>query len=82
MQSLQHNIYTASAELTSRAKTSISNKHFRPGGMAPSKWTPSVRAVRETVVADYSTRSVKTTHHVTYRPPIAVLLFLLALSVS
>jgi len=60
----------------------ISKKHFRPGGMAPSEWTRSVRAVRDTPVADYSAPGVKTTRRVTYRPPIAVSPFLLALSVS
>jgi len=38
--------------------TNISKKHFRPGGMAPSKWTHSVRAVRDTPVADYSAPGV------------------------
>jgi hypothetical protein len=33
---------------------SISKKYFRPGGMALSEWTRSVRAVRDTPVADYS----------------------------
>jgi len=60
----------------------ISKKHFRPGGMAPSEWTRSVRAVRDTPVADYSVPGVKTTRRVTYRPLIAVSPFLLALSVS
>ena len=62
--------------------TFISKKHFRPGGMAPSEWTRSVRAVRDTPVADYSVPGVKTTRRVTYRPPIAISPFLLALSVS
>jgi len=60
----------------------ISKKHFRPRGMAPSEWMRSVRAVRDTPVADYSAPGVKTTRRVTYRPPIAVSPFLLALSVS
>jgi len=60
----------------------ISKKHFRPGGMAPSEWTRSIRAVRETLVADCSAPGVKTMRRVTYRPSITVLLFLLALSVS
>jgi len=60
----------------------ISKKHFRPGGMAPSEWTRSVRAVRDTTVADYSAPGVNTTRHVAYHPPIAVSPFLLALSVS
>ena len=60
----------------------ISKKHFRPGGMAPSEWTRSVRAVRDTPVADSSVPGVHTMRRVAYRPPIAVLQFLLALSVS
>jgi len=60
----------------------IRKKHFRPGGMAPSEWTHSVRAVRDTPVADYSAPGANTTHRVAYRPPIAVSAFLLALSVS
>jgi len=60
----------------------ISKKHFRPGGMAASEWTRSVRAVRDTPVADYSSPGVNTTRRVAYRPPIAVSPFLLALSVS
>ena len=60
----------------------ISKRHFRPGGMAPSGWTRSVRAVRDTPVADHSAPGVKTTRRVTYRPPIAVSPFLLALLVS
>jgi hypothetical protein len=60
----------------------ISKKYFRPGGMAPSEWTRSVRAVRDTPVADYFAPSLNTTHRVAYRPLIAVSPFLLALSVS
>ena len=30
----------------------INKKHFRPGGMAPSEWTRSIRALRDTPVAD------------------------------
>jgi len=56
--------------------SNISKKHFRPGGMAPSEWTLSVRAIRDTPVADYSTPGVNTTHRVAYRPPIAVSPFL------
>jgi len=50
----------------------ISKKHFRPGGMAPSEWTRSVRAVRDTPVAGYSAPGVNTTCRVASRPPIAV----------
>ena len=60
----------------------ISKKYFHPGGIALSEWMRSVRAVRDTPVADYSAPSLNTTRRVAYRPPIAVLLFLLALSVS
>jgi len=59
----------------------ISKKHFRPGGMAPSEWMRSVRAVRDTPVADDSAPGVNTTRRVAYRPPITVSPFLLALSV-
>ena len=49
--------------------------------MAPSEWTRSVRAVRDTPVADYSAPGINTTRRIAYRPPIAVSLFLLALLV-
>jgi hypothetical protein len=51
---------------------SISKKYFRLGGMAPSQWTRSVRAVRDTPVADYSMPGLNTTRRVAYPPPIAV----------
>ena len=60
----------------------IGKKHFCPGGMAPSEWTHSVRAVRHTLVVDYFAPSVNTVCRVAYRPPIAVSPFLLTLSVS
>jgi len=59
----------------------ISKEHICPGGMAHSEWTRSVRAVTDTPVADSSAPSIKTTHRVTYQPPIAVSPFLPALSV-
>jgi len=59
----------------------ISKKKFRPGGMALSEWTHSVIAVRDTPVADYSTRGLNTMCRVAYRPLIAVSPFLFALSV-
>jgi len=62
--------------------TVVSKKHFRPGGMAWSESTRSVRAVRDTPVAVYSASGVHTMRHVASRPPIAVSPFLLALSVS
>jgi len=60
----------------------ISKKYFRPGGMAPSEWTRSVRAVRDTPVEDYSARGLNTTRRVANRTPIVVSPFLHALSVS
>ena len=60
----------------------ISKKIFRSGGMAPSEWMRSIRAVRDTLVADYSAPGVNTTRRVVYRPPIAVSLSLSVLLVS
>jgi len=57
-------------------------KIFRSGRMALSECTCSVRAVRDTPVADYSMPSVNTTCRVVYRPPIADSLFLHVLSDS
>jgi hypothetical protein len=62
-------------------ENNISKKHFRPGGMAASEWTRSVRAVRDTPVAEYSAPGVNTTGRVAYRPPMAISPFLLALLV-
>ena len=59
----------------------ISKKNFRPGRVAPSEWTRSVRAVRDTAVADFYAPGVNNPCRVAYRPPIAVSPFLLALSV-
>jgi len=59
----------------------ISQKDLRLGRMAASEWTRSVRAVRDTPVADYSFPAVNTTRHIAYRPPIAFSPFLLVLSV-
>jgi hypothetical protein len=61
---------------------SISNKFLRPGGMAASEWTRSVRAVRDTPVAEYSAPGVNSTRRIPYRPLIAVSTFLHVLSVS
>ena len=49
--------------------------------MAPSEWTHSFSAIRDTPVADYSAPGVNTTCRIAYRPPIAISPFLLALSV-
>jgi hypothetical protein len=54
------------------AQDHISKKHCRLGTMAVSEWLRSVRAVRDTPVAGYSTPGVNTTRCVAYRPPIAV----------
>jgi len=62
--------------------TASAKKDFCPGGMAPSEWTHSVRAVRDTLVVYYSAPDVNTTHQVAYCPPIAASLFVLAVSVS
>ena len=62
--------------------TDISKKHVRPGGMAPSEWTISVRAVRDTLVANYSAPVANTTRRVAYRPPIGISPVLRAPSVS
>jgi len=56
-------------------------KHFRPCRMAPSEWTPSIRAIRDIPVAAYSVPGTNTTRCVACHPPIAVSPFLLALSV-
>jgi len=64
---------------------SVQAEWLRQSGCAPSEpseWTRSIRAVRDTPVADYSAPGVNTTRRVAYRPPIAVSPFLLALSVS
>jgi len=50
--------------------------------MVASEWMRSVRVLRYIPVADYSVPSVNTTRRAAYRPPIAVLPVLLALSVS
>jgi len=57
----------------------ISKKHFRPGRLAASEWTRSVKAVRDTPVAVYSAPASipRIALHIALRSP-----FLLALSVS
>jgi hypothetical protein len=62
--------------------TLITKHHFRPGGMAGSQWTRSVKGIRDPLVADYSVSGANTTRRVAYCPPTAVLPFSLALSVS
>jgi hypothetical protein len=63
-------------------RSNISKKYFCPGGMAPSEWMRSVRAIRDTPVADNSAPGLNTTCRVAYRPPIAIAPFLLAPLVS
>jgi hypothetical protein len=70
------------ARALGRYRLIISKKIFRSGGMAPSEWTRSVRAIRNTLVADYPAPGVNTTHRVVYCPPIAASLPLRVLSVS
>ena len=67
---------------TTQLKSNISKKLFRPGGMARSEWTQSIKAVRDIPVAAYSAAGANTTRRITYCPPIAVSAFLLAQSVS
>jgi len=50
--------------------------------MAPSEWTRCVRAIRDHPVVADSAPSVNTMGHIAYCSPIAVSLFLVALSVS
>ena len=50
----------------------ISKKPFRPGGIIASNWTRSVRAERDTMVADHTMPAVNTMHGVAYHPPIAL----------
>ena len=66
----------------SQSITSITKKYFRPGRMAPSEWTRSVRAIRDTQVADYSAPGINSACRIPYRPLIALSPFLLILSVS
>jgi hypothetical protein len=62
--------------------TNSSNKYFRLGGMAASEWMRSVRAIRDTPVADYSAPGVNSMRRVPYRHLIGDSPFLLVLSVS
>jgi hypothetical protein len=60
----------------------VSKEKFRAGRMAPSEWTRSVRAVRDTRVADYYATNVNSAVRFPYRHLITVSSFLLVLSVS
>jgi hypothetical protein len=60
---------------------SINKKYCRTGGMVPSEWTRSVRAIRDTTMADCSNPGRNTMRRVAYPPSITVRPFLLARSV-
>jgi len=63
----------------------ISKKIFLSGGMAPLEWTCSftaLRAVGDTLVADYSMPGINMMRHFEHRPPITVSPFFLGLCVS
>jgi hypothetical protein len=62
--------------------TNFSKNHFCPGGMAPPLGKRSVRAVRDTMLADYLAPGVNTTLCIAYHPPIAVSPCLLTLPFS
>jgi len=57
-------------------------KYFCPGGMASSEWTPSVRGVSDSLVAECSAPNIHSTRRLPYCPLIAVSPFLLVLSVA
>ena len=71
-----------SQAMSEKAKSNMSKKCVHPCGMAPAEWTCSVRAVRDTPVADYCALGVNTTRRVACRPPTAVSPFHLALWIS
>jgi hypothetical protein len=60
----------------------MSKKYFCPGGLARLEWTRSVRAVRDSLMVQYTASGLNTTRQAAYRPPIAVALSPLALSVT
>jgi len=64
------------------AGSGISRKYFCHGGVVPSEWTRSIRAFKDSSVADYSALGLNTTGRIAYRSPIAVSAFHLALWVS
>jgi len=59
----------------------IRKEKFLPGGMTPSEWTRSVRAITNTPVADYLAPSANALRHVAYCAPIAMSPFLPMLSI-
>jgi len=69
-------------EFSSEGNLNIKKKKISLGGMAQSEWTYSVRAVRDTQLADYSGPGVNRTRRVVYRPTIAVSVCLHVLMVS
>jgi hypothetical protein len=52
--------------------SAVSKEKFHLGGMAPLQWTHSVRATRDTLVADYSAPSINSRHRITYHALIAI----------
>jgi hypothetical protein len=80
-QSKLHSIWQYCCIINNKS-ASISEKYFRPGGMPWSKWTLSIRSIRDTLVADDPAPGLNTTPRIAYRHPIAVSPVLLALSVS
>jgi hypothetical protein len=64
-----------------RLSSFLSKKYFRPDGMAPLEWMRSIRAIRDTLEADYFAPGLNTMRRVAYRSPIMVSTFLLVLSV-
>jgi len=60
----------------------IGKGNFRLGGVAPSEWTRSDRALRDTQVAHSSVPGVNTTRRIAYCHPVPVSLFLHTLAVT
>jgi len=60
----------------------ISKKDFRPGGMALLEWRWSLKAIRDIPGAAQFVPGMDATRRIECRPPCAVSLFLLALSIS
>jgi hypothetical protein len=60
----------------------IRTKYFHPGGMALSEWMHSGRAMRDTLVADYSVPGVNLMLRIPYHPLIDVSQCHLVVSVS
>jgi hypothetical protein len=70
------------ADFNQELQQSISKKYLRLGRMALSEGITSIRAIRDTSVADYSAPGINSTSYNPYHPLIAVAPFLLVLGVS